>query len=272
MASIPSLENLKRSVRMRQRTDERVSKGWALLSLLPIAVTVLLVGSVVGPLTVEAAPPLGGPLAIAATVAAPAEPSLLGIELSILAYLLWLFSILPFTVFMYKLIKRRTEHLKRHRLLDQDIIDVIGQLAFARGVIVQLDALQRSVRRASLREKDKSAALWALLIMVPPGVIILLYDFYFVMKGFFNHERREELFLEEVAALMTRLRVSVQFPRRSTIVPKRSFMLYFVLSIVTLGGFAIYWTYALIIDPNNHFEFHRQWEDQLLEALEKTTS
>ena len=57
-------------------------------------------------------------------------------------------------------------------------------------------------------------------------------------------------------------------PRRETILPDRSFVLYLILTIITLGIFGIYWLYVLLKDPNEHFKHHILVEDRLLGQLE----
>ena len=49
--------------------------------------------------------------------------------------------------------------------------------------------------------------------------------------------------------------------------PSRSFVLYFILSIVTLGIFEFYWSYVLIKDFNEHFKAQWQFEDSLMSVI-----
>ncbi|MEM0450049.1 MAG: DUF4234 domain-containing protein [Nitrososphaerota archaeon] len=57
--------------------------------------------------------------------------------------------------------------------------------------------------------------------------------------------------------------------KRVESIPNRSFVLYLILSMVTLGIFGIYRTYALIRDPNIHFREQAKFEDELLGRLEQ---
>ena len=48
--------------------------------------------------------------------------------------------------------------------------------------------------------------------------------------------------------------------------PERSFALYLVLTIFT-GIFVYYWLYALVKDPNEHFKYQWEFEDNLTSSL-----
>ena len=90
------------------------------------------------------------------------------------------------------------------------------------------------------------------------------------MKDFYRHERREDGFWEDISKIFGNLEVSFTPPRRMNPIPNRSFILYLILSIITLGIFGIYWLYVLIKDPNEHFKHHVQVDEQLLATVEKT--
>ena len=45
---------------------------------------------------------------------------------------------------------------------------------------------------------------------------------------------------------------------------ERSFAVYIILSVVTLGFFWVYWVYVLLNDPNNHFRQQASIEDTLM--------
>jgi ABC-type multidrug transport system fused ATPase/permease subunit len=94
------------------------------------------------------------------------------------------------------------------------------------------------------------------------------YVDYRLMKDFYKHERREDHFWENVDKALNTCGIREPLPRRTKILPDRSFALYLMLSIVTLGMFSIYWDYVLINDPNEHFKYHILAEDHLLHQLE----
>jgi hypothetical protein len=88
------------------------------------------------------------------------------------------------------------------------------------------------------------------------------------MKDFYKHERREDGFWEDLSRTLDKCGITFSMPRRTETTPNRSFVLYLILAIITLGLFGIYWLYVLLKDPNEHFKYHMQVEDQLLSTLE----
>ena len=64
--------------------------------------------------------------------------------------------------------------------------------------------------------------------------------------------------------MMMTLGVATTLPRRSYPTPSRGFVLYIVLTIVTIGFFWVYWTYTLLNDPNNHFRQQSMAEDTFI--------
>jgi hypothetical protein len=88
------------------------------------------------------------------------------------------------------------------------------------------------------------------------------------MKDFYKHERREDGFWEDIGKVLDKCDIKFSAPRRTEILPNRSFVLYLILNIITAGLFGIYWLYVLLKDPNEHFKYHIQIEDELLSTLE----
>jgi len=169
---------------------------------------------------------------------------------------------------LYKLIKRRNEHFHTQSLLREDLMKFIQKRAEAKGAKVELDSLERAFREDAREEAEKGAALWAILSLATG--IAVLYVFYFLMKDFYGHEKREDAFWETIATNLGLVGVSftLPVPTRRNLLPQRSFAKYLVLTIITLGIFAFYWVYILIRDPNEHFREHRNLESQLSIALE----
>ena len=168
---------------------------------------------------------------------------------------------------LYKLIKRRNDHFHRQSLLTEDLLKVIQTSADVKEIKVELSSLERTLREGAREEAEKGAALWAILSAVTG--LAVLYVFYFLMKDFYNHERREDSFWETISSNLGRIGVTftLPVPLRRNLVPNRSFAVYIVLTIVTLGIFGLYWFYILIKDPNEHFREHATLEPQLNNAL-----
>jgi hypothetical protein len=238
-----------------------MSVAWLIVPLLPIIVgTLLFVGIIITAFTGFTFVPAGTP---------PTSTAPLSLGLAVVGFLV-LFQIVIFVVFIllavmiYKLAKRRNTHFQRQLLLYEDLLTMAREVSTKKGVDVSmhLNNLDRTLREARFDETEKSAALWAILSFITG--IAALYVFYYLLKDFFKHERREDLFFEDVNRTLAASGVTVNLPRRTLPIPDRSFILYFILSIITGGIFGIYWIYVLITDPNNHFR--QQWmiEDTII--------
>jgi len=92
-----------------------------------------------------------------------------------------------------------------------------------------------------------------------------LYTFYFLAVDAGKHAARQRRFMTIASAALSKIGISL--PRETYRIPQRSFALYFILTIITLGIFGIYWEYVLFKDFNDHFEDHRIWEEALSTAL-----
>ena len=256
---------MRKDVRMRAESDPMMSNAWLLVYLIPIVALIL--GVLMG---------IAVAVGIALTPPVPAGPEVL-IPLIAWIALLVLFGIIGFIVSIilrYKLVKRRNTHFKRQLFLFEDSIGVVRTIAEKKGVDVEvwLSSFDRALREARAEETEKGAVLWAILSAIPwIGTLAEWYVNYFLMKDFYKHERGEDGFWDDVSKVLDKCGVTVSLPRRTKVTPDRSFVLYLILSIITLGLFGIYWLYVLLNDPNEHFKYHVQVEDGLLSALESVT-
>jgi hypothetical protein len=169
---------------------------------------------------------------------------------------------------MYKLVRRRNTHFKRQMFLFEDILAFIKAASARKGVDVEvsLASIDRTLREVKAEETEKTAVLWALLSIFIP--FVSWYVYYFLMKDFYKHERREDGLWEDIGRTLDKFGVKFSMPRRIEPVPERSFVLYLIVTIITVGIFGIYWIYVLLKDPNNHFGYHIQIEEPLLSMLE----
>src|SRR5437763_9077732 len=126
-------------------------------------------------------------------------------------------------------------------------------------VSILLNNMERGVREARIEETEKNATLYAIV-----GGLIWIYAAYFLMKDFFKHERREDLFINDMLRTFNALGVPINFPYRNPPIPDRSFALYFVLTLITGSIFGVYWVYVLVSDPNNHFRQQMVIEDTIM--------
>jgi hypothetical protein len=189
-----------------------------------------------------------------------------------LSYSLYFVVLILVAVMIFKLVSRRNTHFNRQILLQEDVISMARELAVKKGVDVSilLNNMDRSVREARLEEIEKNATLWAFLVFL--SGLGLLYAGYFLMKDFFRHERREDLFINDMLRTFNALGVPVNFPYRNPPIPDRSFALYFVLTLITGSIFSVYWVYVLVTDPNNHFRQQMMMEDTIMAQLSGTPS
>ena len=250
---------------MRVETDSMMSSAWILVYLLPIILAVLWVSIFIVAIiwsiaTVTPIPPSGQPIPTIQFAPIFATIGLL--------YGFMIVSLIVNIMLIYKLVNRRNTHFKRQIFLFEDIVAAAKAIATKRGVDVEigLASCERTVREVKAEETEKSAVLWAILsAFIFPAV---WYVWYFLMKDFYKHERREDGFWEDVGRMLDKSGIKFSAPRRTKPLPERSFVLYLILTIITFGFFGVYWLYVLLKDPNQHFIYHLQTEDQLLTSLE----
>jgi len=170
---------------------------------------------------------------------------------------------------IYKWIDRRNKHFRRSRLFFNTI------LSFIRGKGVDDAQARTLLREMELFEEEKNPVIYVVLLLILgllPGVNIIaapllnLYIYYFLMKDFFNHSRREVMLSEQVEKALREIGVNPP-PHRLESLPSRSFIIYLVLTVLTLGLFGFYWIYVLTNDPNNHFRNHALYEGDLISVF-----
>jgi hypothetical protein len=236
------LEQVRAQVRRREETDRKVSYAW-LIFLILWAIVVLAL--------------------IAVIFAFPALlPIIYGVAILVQ---------IPYLILLYMLISRRNRHFARQQRLFEYTLEFLREASKARNVNpeARLMSVERELREARDEEGEKNAVIWVILTLFTG--ILGLYVYYFLMKDFPKHERREDRILEDVNAALTSMG-AMPLPKREEAIPNRSFALYFVLSLVTVGIFAIYWLYTLIRDPNIHFREQARIEDDLIRRIEVLAS
>lgn len=259
------IENLRKDIRMRVETDSMMSMLWVAVYLLPIVFAVLGVAIFVVAFisylaTVTPIPPSSQPVTTTLPV--------FFFSAVMLLYGVVIIAFVVNIILIYKLVRRRNTHFKRQIFLFEDIVAATKAIATKRGVNaeISLASCDRTVRETKAEETEKSAMLWAILsAFLSPAI---WYVWYFLMKDFYKHERREDGFWEDVCRALDISGIKLSVPRRTAPMPIRSFALYLILTIITVGFFGIYWLYTLLKDPNQHFVYHTQIEDSLLSTLE----
>lgn len=161
---------------------------------------------------------------------------------------------------IYVLISRRNAHFERTTMLYESISSYLNSSRLR----------ETAVRMKNEQGDEKNPVLWIALYLISSlvpilGLIVIIYIFHFLNRDFVKHDRNERIFLEQLSEVLPidetiHLSKIGRFPDRNTI-------MYFVLTVLTLGLFEIYWLYTLINDPNEHFREHRIIEAKILEAL-----
>ncbi len=244
------LEQVRAQVRRREETDRKVSYAWLIFLILGAIVVLAL---------------------IAVIFAFPAlQPIIYGVAILVIYGVAILVQI-PYLILLYMLISRRNRHFARQQRLFEYTLEFLREASKARNVNpeARLMSVERELREARDEEGEKNAVIWVILTLFTG--ILGLYVYYFLMKDFPKHERREDRILEDVNAALTSMG-AMPLPKREEAIPNRSFALYFVLSLVTVGIFAIYWLYTLIRDPNIHFREQARIEDDLIRRIEVLAS
>jgi len=260
MSSV-ALENLRKDSELMTQTDRRVSVAWIFLPIIAVVLVVavsilyfLIVSSTFStiasttPPTTAVAPVLGGVGLV--------------IGLVFLAEILYLY-------FFYILIRRRNQHFARQQRFLADLVTVLRTASSRKSINndALLGSMENTLRQSQTEETEKSAILWVILMLVPiVSIIAFLYILYFLNGDFYKHERWEDGTLSDMERALSALGVQFIFHRNNPI-PHRSYVLYIILTIITLGIFGLYFEYTLITDPNNHFANHIVYEPSIIQAV-----
>jgi Domain of unknown function (DUF4234) len=172
----------------------------------------------------------------------------------------------------YKLMARQQDHFRRMGRFVADLLKVVeeraelvGKTEECRSDLYELRGLNDSFQRLN-QQSQHSSALWLILSIATLG-IASLYPLYFLNKDLQRHQAAEAEYVDKASMLLTKLGVGRHAVVAEQVAPDRSYPLYVVLSIVTLGVFGYYWLYALIKDGNDHFAENDRFEDQLLATI-----
>ena len=246
-----ALEELKR----RKETDRRLSFGLYLVFLVVICAVSIAVG------------------VLGTWIGGSTESKIIGIivSLGVAIYVWW---------YNWLLYKRRNEHFERTKNLRRIISDLLEQKRGAeKGTLTQMDPLVQA--REVFRPYylfwlwlvcsylgSLSSLLPITWVFTIAAIVIGLVVLYYLTMDYYYHERGEIAFLGKVVVALgksgTSLTVNPTDPLH-----RRSYGLYILFTIITLGIFGIYWAYVVFHDPNKHFNTHEMWETELERIVEK---
>jgi len=176
---------------------------------------------------------------------------------------------------VYQLVNRRDRHFRRIARLAEDARIYVRTRAAETGadlgdLLAKMEAAEEAIRD---QRSPRGAVLWTVLCFVTgavPGLgagIVGLILYYLLMDDYKRHEANEAALTAAIGDAFSALGTQARLPFRRAI-PDRSFWLYVLLTIVTVGVFGLWWLYVLMVDPNRHFEVHNQWEPVLEAAAQ----
>lgn len=113
----------------------------------------------------------------------------------------------------------------------------------------------------SLREYT----IYVLLICMFLSIVVALVVAPHVTTFAAEHDKRTKEFTESFANACRRM--DMKFVPTSKTVGYRSFPVFAVLTIATVGFFAIFWVYLIFNDMNKHFMEQWRYEDRLLRSV-----
>lgn len=182
-------------------------------------------------------------------------------------------------VMLYFLIERRNEHFKRQKRLVEGIETIMKAHAEKNNKInpetAKISSLVKDVRD---EEGERSSILWVALAVLTGGVAFIagFYVMYFLSSDLYKHFKRQNEIIVEYISAIEKLGVDtsslMNLAKTQYPVPKKEFVLYIALSIITFGIFAIYWLYTIFRDWNNHFQSQWTAEDQILASIRSLPS
>ena len=222
-------------------------------------------------------------------------PSLLGIGLTLL-----------FAILVYYLVKRQNEHYAREARFKRGLLALIRAAAWSpermNDILPETMALSTIERTY---EKQRNPWFWVFVVLMPQIVdiagtmglwlavtgsdmdsdfsavigvtvlifafaiidlVLLLYLFFFLTQTMGEHDARWNVLSYNARRAMTKLGFPHGSPYRANRLPERSMALYVVLTIFT-GIFALYWIYVMIKDPNEHFAYQWEFEDNIMNSV-----
>ena len=206
-------------------------------------------------------------------------------------------------VLAYMLVSRLNKHYARDRQLRSSILSFLKSAAYSPEIkqMIEFDLAEMNQidDKINSSEKRRNPIIWALAVAAPLMISILqwvvlfnsesyheyqessalfllaqlvayvpLFYLSFVLgKSIYNHDSHWTSFAHRANAAMTKL----GFPEKKSYwgrpLQYRSYGLYAVVTVVSLGLFIFYWWYTLIEDPNHHLKAQWDFEDSLVESI-----
>ena len=289
-----SRQMVARAIYERSRTDRQLSPLWIALIILVNIVNVLVI-------VLLALWSLDGSSPFVAT------DSSSYIALNTVSSLIGLLSMLVLAWFIYYLVKRQNDHYAREANLRTALVSLIRAAAWSPermyDIAPEMMALSTVERR---QEQPRIVWFWVFVVLFPSiasialsasiqmsvssdsswqsfddvtivillvslvvalvSLILTLYLLYFLTQTMLEHDGRWNVFAFNSRRAMSKLGFPPGRPYRMSRLPDRSMVLYIILTIFT-GVFVLYWLYVLAKDPNEHFMYQWEFEDNAMSAI-----
>lgn len=207
------------------------------------------------------------------------------------------------TALAYLLVSRLNRHFRRDHELRAGIISLMNGAASSpdsrKVAEADLAMLSKIDEQINATERKRNPIVWALVVAapfmvslvqswvlmstesyrdyqqyaLPIGVveyltfIPLFYLSYFLGRSTYDHHSRWTDFAVQTAATSYRLGFKKQRPSWTSPLHQRSYALYTVVTILTLGFFMFYWWYTIVKDGNHHLRDQWDFEDRLVESI-----
>jgi len=172
----------------------------------------------------------------------------------------------------FKMIQRQQEHFKRMGRFFDDLLKLVEERAEDTHTyqqhsrdIEELRSFTEDYHRLQ-RGKERSPGLWIALSIITLG-LGFLFVLWFLQADMIAHQRAEAETLQKASQLLVKMGIGKHPITVDEVVPQRSYPLYLLATIFTLGLFELYWSYVRIKDTNVHFDEHDRFEEQLVAVI-----
>jgi len=207
-------------------------------------------------------------------------------------------------VLFYFLIRRLNRHFEREAELRNALIELVKASAqdtvATQAITSNIYELEYLWEEARSVEQKRNPTIWGIIMASPAimsaasltltaggdsagsvysklygiellinvlWIIASLYIIYILGKTIYEHDSRWLGFATSARGAMTALGFPAGPEFSVGRIKSRSFILYLILTVITVGLFMIYWLYVLVKDPNEHFESQWEFEDNIVAAL-----
>ena len=206
-------------------------------------------------------------------------------------------------VLAYILVSRLNKHYARDRQLRSSMLSFLKSAAYSPEIeqMIEFDlaGMNQIDDQINSSEKRRNPIIWALAVAAPLMVSVLQWVVLFNSESYHEYQKSSALFLQgQLVAYAPLFYVSfvlgksiydhdshwtnfahqanaaitkLGFPEKKSYwgrpLLNRSYGLYAVVTVISLGLFMFYWWYALVEDPNHHLKAQWDFEDSLIESI-----